>query len=309
MHSISRGAMPIQPEVILKKPFPSRPLSQMPLPSSREIHWWYVIPDEVQSPLLTNHCLETLSPDEKDKAMRMKEPKLQKGALLSRLLLRTTLARYTNSMASPESLKFLINRFGKPEVQWPCDGSWTPPPLHFNVSHTSSLIACAVTTNSPIGIDVIEKHRQLKNNIISFARRYFAPTELEYLSGISDLEARRQEFLRLWALKEAYVKALGRGFSGAPFKYFAIRFKQRAKERSTDPDSNAFELIIQPDGKAEELSDDWQLGLFELASSHHAAICLKKAAEDYLTLKIWKVMPSFSEILVPGTEQVLDFRH
>ncbi|KAJ6778441.1 4'-PHOSPHOPANTETHEINYL TRANSFERASE DOMAIN PROTEIN-RELATED [Salix koriyanagi] len=42
---------------------------------------------------------------------------------------------------------------------------------------------------------------------------------------ISDSEVQRQEFVKLWTLKEAYVKALGRGFSAAPFKTFTIRVK------------------------------------------------------------------------------------
>lgn len=54
---------------------------------------------------------------------------------------------------------------------------------------------------SQIGLDVLEKHRQLKSSILSFARRYFAPSEVEFLSSFTDPEAQRREFLKLWALK------------------------------------------------------------------------------------------------------------
>ena len=46
-----------------------------------------------------------------------------------------------------------------------------------------------------------EKQRTTKNNILSFARRYFSPGEVESLTIISDPEIQRQEFLKLWTLK------------------------------------------------------------------------------------------------------------
>lgn len=112
--------------------------------------------------------------------------------------------------------------------------------------------------------------------------------------------------------QEAYVKALGRGFSGAPFKHFAIQFQAGgATEESTDPDSDVYDMIygcrislfidisfiittpsrffflhlqeiklgIQPSADPELLTTDWQFALFELASSHHVAICVKKSGE------------------------------
>lgn len=36
------------------------------------------------------------------------------------------------------------------QVNWPSIDDWDPPPLHFNLSHTSSLIACGVTVNSQV---------------------------------------------------------------------------------------------------------------------------------------------------------------
>ena len=59
----------------------------------REAHFWYILPNEVENPLLLNHYLELVSPTERDNALRMNGDQLQKGALLSRVLLRTTLAK------------------------------------------------------------------------------------------------------------------------------------------------------------------------------------------------------------------------
>ena len=42
-------------------------------------------------------------------------------------------------------------------------------------------------------------------------------------------------------------------------------------------------VSIQPGGDTEVLTDDWQFGLFEVDSSHHAAICVKKSGEIQLS--------------------------
>lgn len=52
-----------------------------------------------------------------------------------------------------------------------------------------------------IGIDVEEKQRKMRNNILSFARRYFTLSEVEFLQSFSDPEKQRREFIKLWTLK------------------------------------------------------------------------------------------------------------
>ncbi|XP_062112745.1 uncharacterized protein LOC133823907 isoform X2 [Humulus lupulus] len=240
--------------------FASSPLVPLQLPSPTETHFWYVLPDEVRSQSLMNQYLEILSPCEKDNVVSMSGDQLRKNAVLARALVRTTIARYTNSHVSPESLKFRKNSYGKPEVDWQT-ADWQPPPLHFNISHTSSLIACGVTADVPIGIDVEEKKRKIKNSVLAFARRYFSSHELEHLAAITDPEIQRQEFIKLWTLKEAYVKALGRGFSAAPFNTFTILFRP---------------AITKEEGHLLKGSDN-KFALLELAGSHYAAICMETA--------------------------------
>nr|CAB3480503.1 unnamed protein product [Digitaria exilis] len=133
----------------------------------------------------------------------------------------------TDCKVDPRSFEFKKNKFGKPEILWQSDDSRMEWPLHFNISHTSSLIACGITMDTPIGIDIEEKTRKPAKNILSLARRYFTPSEVDYLAKIPDPDAQHKEFIKLWTLKvsfplEAYVKALGRGFSGAPFNKFSI---------------------------------------------------------------------------------------
>ncbi|KAL8510281.1 hypothetical protein ACS0TY_017185 [Phlomoides rotata] len=121
----------------------------MQTPKARETHLWYVKPSEVNCESLLKQYVDILSPCERENVLRMQGEELRKGALLARALVRTTIARYqTNSHIDPRSLKFIGKK----------NDDWDPPPLHFNISHTSSLVASGVTINSQIGIDVEGKH-------------------------------------------------------------------------------------------------------------------------------------------------------
>ena len=61
-------------------------------------------------------------------------------------------------------------------------------------------------SDHPVGVD-IQQCRSFKPNI---ADRFFHPDEVQYLSSLSPAE-RENAFYTLWALKESYVKADGRG--------------------------------------------------------------------------------------------------
>ncbi|XP_051150411.1 uncharacterized protein LOC127264885 [Andrographis paniculata] len=291
---------------------PSSPAVELPAP--REAHLWYVKPSEVSDESLLRQYLDILSPGEKEDISRMREEKLQKNALLARTLVRTTIARYQiNPPINPKSLKFRRNIHGKPEVEWPFSNDLRPPPLHLNISHTSSLIACGVTVNSQIGVDMEEKDRSLRHSVIALARRYFTQDEVNFLEDISDPQIQRMEFIKLWTLKEAYVKALGKGFSGAPFKTFSIRFKGTGSKGfsiSEDSDFKASEIVVDSFDGGPDVTSNWQFGLLELDNSHVAAICTEKhgAAEGekdaLLKLKVWKTIPFLEDKCASGTDAV-----
>lgn len=267
--------------------------SPIKLPSQMETHLWYSLPNEIKSESLLSQYVDLLSPLEKDHIFSISSHELQKSALIARALVRTTISRYQiGSQVSPRSLEFKKNAHGKPEVIWQNSDDWHPPRLHFNLSHTSSLIACGVTIDSPIGVDVEEKQRTMKNNILSFAKRYFSCEEVELLSAISDPEVQRQEFIKLWTLKEAYVKALGRGFSGAPFNTFTIRFS------SMNPDSEDSGIMIVPLEKPTDLTTNWQFAQLELGGSHYAAICRESNGGASMKVIVRKTIPLVEEQIV-----------
>lgn len=78
----------------------------------------------------------------------------------------------------------------------------------FNVSHFGNWVVLAVEDVGSIGIDV----ERMSPIDLDIAKRYFSSYEYSDLMSISP-EYRIEHFFRLWTLKEAYIKADGRGLS------------------------------------------------------------------------------------------------
>lgn len=98
----------------------------------------------------------------------------------------------------PRPLDIAANENGKPYLT-------AVPAVHFSLSHSAAWAVCAVSDH-PVGVD-IQQCRSFNPNI---ADRFFHPDEVQYLSSLSPAE-RENAFYTLWALKESYVKADGRG--------------------------------------------------------------------------------------------------
>lgn len=99
------------------------------------------------------------------------------------------------------------NEFGKPYFE-NCK-------LKFNISHSKNIVAVAVSENE-IGVDV----ECIKKKHDGIADRFFHADEIEYLNSFS-CEEYDVEFTKIWTKKEAYIKAIGTGFS-TTLKSFSV---------------------------------------------------------------------------------------
>ena len=79
-----------------------------------------------------------------------------------------------------------------------------------NWSHSGDGLLIALGEDLQVGADV-ERIRP-RPRALALARRYFVPSEADWLAGLPDAE-RELGFLRLWCAKEAVLKAHGRGLS------------------------------------------------------------------------------------------------
>jgi 4'-phosphopantetheinyl transferase len=121
--------------------------------------------------------------------------KKRHNSLLARATLRALLAHVTETgdwQIQPDS-------HGKPHVFTPT-GVTAP---HISLSHTQGLVACAVSRDNPLGIDV--EHWRVRD-FMALANYAFGPREQEEVAreGIS-------AFYRIWTLREAIAKASGTG--------------------------------------------------------------------------------------------------
>ena len=157
-----------------------------------------------------------LSDDERERRSRLRHVPDRRDFGAAHALLRTTLSGYAPEIA-PRDWRFERNAFGKPAI---VAGQAGHPALTFSLTHTGGIVACAVARGPDVGIDVERTGRV--TDPAAIAHRYFAASECEQLAACS-AEEYPMRFVEFWTLKEAYVKALGRGLS-LPLASFAFEF-------------------------------------------------------------------------------------
>lgn len=96
---------------------------------------------------------------------------------------------------------------GKPQLAPPLARSG----ITFNLSHAGEHLAIAVARQTPVGIDIECPDRDVRWR--KLARRWFSPVEAEWLEALEP-DVARAEFLRLWTVREAMIKAMGATISG-----------------------------------------------------------------------------------------------
>ena len=91
------------------------------------------------------------------------------------------------------------------------------PEIHFNLSHCDGLAACLISSHE-CGVDA-EPRRTVRSKVVE---RVFSEEERQMLKKSDDPD---WLFTRLWTLKEAYIKAIGKGLA-FPMKTVTFRFEQ-----------------------------------------------------------------------------------
>ncbi|MEE3717777.1 4'-phosphopantetheinyl transferase superfamily protein [Tumidithrix elongata RA019] len=173
---------------------------------AHEVHLWYV---DLQ---LTDRLLEfkaILSPDEQQRADRYRFDLHRQRFIVARGHLRTILGRYLD--IQPTQVQFTYSPSGKPQLADRLWGASTMGAgnLEFNLSHAENLAVYAVTSNRAIGVDVECQQRPIED-VEQLAQRFFSRQESERLRSLPPQE-QQELFLQIWTLKEAYLKATGKG--------------------------------------------------------------------------------------------------
>ncbi len=139
-----------------------------------------------------------LPADEKNRAASL-SPVAARRFVVARGILRGLLAGFTGTSA--QKLQFGYGPSGKP-VLVDHDG------IHFNISHSADLALFAFAPDRPVGVDV-ENERPVRR-LLDVAQRFMSEEELRSLAETPP-EKRDTAFLRSWVVREARLKAEGKG--------------------------------------------------------------------------------------------------
>lgn len=173
---------------------------------SASVQLWHCAASE-ETPGENEHWCEQVMPaTERSEADRFRRHTTRNQHVIGRGMARFLLCHHasTSNQTSPDEICFSLGPHGKPAVA-------TPVHLDqpFNVAHTSGMVLCAVANQGveKLGVDVESVRRRTS---LELAERYFAEPEVRFLSK-QDATKAPLVFLRIWTLKEAFVKAMGTG--------------------------------------------------------------------------------------------------
>jgi 4'-phosphopantetheinyl transferase len=204
-------------------------------------------------------AMECLSTQERERAAGFASAAPRRRYVAGRAILRGLLNRYTGIPA--RDIMFCYQSQGKPFLTTADNG----PELRFNLSHSGELALFAFSRAQAVGID-LEYLRPVEDAEL-IARRTFSYIEYEQLMMVEDAHARLRAFYSCWTRKEAFIKALGAGFS-FPLDQFAV---------SVGTDKPARVLSILNDPRSAEC---WTLYHLEPAPNYIGAVAIEGPAVE-----------------------------
>jgi len=169
-------------------------------PAGSEVDVWAIPLDETSGRLIGVQ----LSAGEAERAEGIRTARDRSRFVTSRLWLRRLLA--DRLAVSPEVIVYGASVLGKPELVSPPRSD-----LQFSLSRSGVWCVCAIAAARPVGVDVEECAG--RPDLGRTERRFFSDGERASLAGLSGAD-RLRGFYRIWARKEAVLKAAGVGLAG-----------------------------------------------------------------------------------------------
>ena len=239
--------------------------------SSRDAGLWWLtladVPDDAWKRWTT-----LLDDDERARAARFVHERDRRQFIAAHALLRVLLQHLAERPAG--AWRFIALSHGKPALH--PDHRLADHRLQrlaFNISHTHGAVACAMTLDHAIGVDIEDVERS--GRLLEIADAYFAPDELALLRA-APAARQRPLFFRLWTLKEAYIKAHGEGLS-LPLDQFAF---------SLSPLGIAFTTAIRDDPAA------WQFDTLEPTATHILSLAVRHGGTNPVAVAPYRVTHS-----------------
>lgn len=242
--------------------------------SPNQVDLWLVYPEEIKDPFLLERYHALMNPTEKEKQARFHFERHRHQYLLTRATIRSLLSRYMPEV-SPAGWAFEENKYGRPHIAPQLNSK----NIHFNLSHTESLIVCGVVRELEIGVDVENIERG--GDLINIADRFFSPSEVQDLHQLSS-NLHTDRFFDYWTLKESYIKARGMGLS-IPLEQFSFHIGEGHK------------IDISIDAKQNDPPERWQFRQWRAGSEYKIAMTLERRPGVHFDVNLRKLVPFTSQ--------------
>lgn len=230
--------------------------------SDNQVHVYSLYVSSVIPQLNLKACWKYLSDDDKKRFFRS-APARQKEIVISRCFLWRIINKYLPSGLHRDFIRIRKDHYGKPFLYY----KNTRIPLYFNLSHTKGLMCCVVSLLHPLGIDAefIDKSR------IHFIANYFTNIEKD---AIKKMQVDQDiYFYKLWILKEAFLKADGRGLS-IDLDSFWFEYKTGGSDDI---------LLHFSDNFEKRWNGTWFFEILEHAPAHITAIAVMAESRPIIT--------------------------
>jgi 4'-phosphopantetheinyl transferase len=246
------------------------------------LHLWCAYPDDLLNEEAAQACALLLSHDEMARWQRLKFEKHRREYLATHALARIALSHHRG--APPQAWRFKLNAYGKPSIDPECG-------LRFNLSNSLGLVVCLIGEGAEVGVDV-EAHGRARA-ILEVGPRMFSPRELAQLESLHEDE-RPERALRLWTLKEAYIKARGMGLA-LPLNKFSFLFDSAKSTR------------LEMDPSMDDSPERWRFCTLE-----YRAHCIAMLVENIASpeLRMWEArLPAALPRQIPLAAEIWHSNH
>ncbi len=166
-----------------------------------QLQVWHAATQLEQRGDFETRCESLLPDEERVAADRFRRTTTRNQHVVGRAMARRLLG---DLAVAPQTIQFEIGQHGKPIVAFPPEAKQP-----FNVAHTDGLVLCGIASDAVdlVGVDVEGLNRRTSTEL---AERYFSPPEVKFLRS-KPIDQQKFFFLRIWTLKEAFIKAIGTG--------------------------------------------------------------------------------------------------
>lgn len=184
------------------------------------INIWTMSPDAVPEPLWRQFSA-ILDLAERERAARFVFERHRRQFTAAHALKRVMLTAAAGGAVAPAAWRFETGAYGKPKLSGAAA-------QHFNLSHCDGAVACAVSHDTEVGVDVERLDRRAP---IELAGSHFATSECAWL-GQQPEALRPIGFFRLWTLRSLHQGNRTRTVAAAGRFCLPIRAAPRDPRRS-----------------------------------------------------------------------------